>query len=208
MIRHFASTPSLLTMARKFYRQKMLHRDYNRDTVSVFHQISKNARSGFDTKRRSNREQPKRHRSDGIGDNARNTEKNNEPSQKEELMSCHKNKKIVVDRNNLENSRPWPKSLIAKIEEMLKIEDHHVIYFEDITNVEWCPKFVKPEIHGHVRGGKDLRHHKCHDCGRLCFHLLGRPGSKRQCLQCSGKWDKKYIPVWYYHNGCKYCRRK
>ena len=59
--------------------------------------------------------------------------------------------------------------MIAKIEEMLKIEDHHVIYFEDVKNVEWCPKFVKPEIHGHVRGGKDLRHHKCHDCGRLCL---------------------------------------
>ena len=208
MIRDFASKPSLLTMARKFHRHKMLHRDYNRDAVSAYHQISKNARSVFDTKRRSNREQPKRHRSDDIGDNARNTEKNNEPSQKEELMSCHKHEKIVVDRNNLEKSRPWPKSLIAKIEEMLKIEDHHVIYFEDTTNVEWCPKFVKPEIHGHVRGGKDLRHHKCHDCGRLCFHLLGRPGSKRQCLKCSGKWDEKYIPVWYYHNGCKYCRRK
>ena len=134
----------------------MLHRDYNRDTVSVFHQISKNARSVFDTKRRSNREQPKRHRSDDIGDNARNTEKNNEPSQKEELMSCHKNEKIVVDRNNLESSRPWPKSLIAKIEEMLKIEDHHVIYFEDITNVEWCPKFVKPEIHGHVSASSQV----------------------------------------------------
>ena len=33
-------------------------------------------------------------------------------------MSCHKNEKIVVDRNNFENSPPWPKSLIAKIEEM------------------------------------------------------------------------------------------
>ena len=208
MIRRFASKPSLLTMARNFHRQKMLHRDYNRDAVSVFHQKSQSARSVFDTKRRSDSKQPKRYRSDGIGDNSRNTEKNyNELSQKEELMSCRKSE-MIVDRNNFKNSRPWPKSLIAKIEEMLKIEDHHVIYVEDITNVEWCPKFVKPEIHGHVRGGKDLQHHKCHDCGRLCFHLLGRPGSRRQCLKCSGKWDEKYIPVWYYHNGCKYCRRK
>ena len=209
MIRRFASKPSLLTMARKCHRQKMLHRDYNCDTVSVF-QISQSARSVFDKKRRSDRVrvQPKRHRSGDIGDDARNTEENNELSQKEELLSCRKNEKIVVDRNNFENGRPWPKSLIEQIEEMLEIEKHHVIYFEDITNVEWCPKFVKPEIHGHVRGGKDLRHHKCHDCGRLCFHLLGRPRAKRQCLQCSGRWDKKCIPVWYYHNGCKYCRRK
>ena len=91
-------------------------------------------------------------------------------------MSGRNNEKIVVDRNNFKNSRAWPKSLIEKIEEMLKIEEHHVIYFEDITNVEWCPEFVKPEIHGHVKGGKDLRHHRCRDCGRLCLHLLCRPG--------------------------------
>ena len=194
-------------MARNFYRQKVLHRDYKRDAVSVFHQKSKSERSVFDTKGRSNKEQPKRHRSDDIEDNARNT-KNNELSQKEKLITCRKNEKIVVDRNNFENSRPWPKSQVEEIERMLKIEEHHVIYFEDITNVEWCPKFVKPEIRGHARGGKDLRHHTCRDCGRLCFHLLGRPGSKRQCLKCSGKWDEKYIPVWYYHNGCKYCRKK
>ena len=208
MIRRFASKPYLLTIGRNFCRQKMLHRDYKRDAVPVSHKISKSERSVFDTKRRSNREQPKRHRSDHIGDNERNTEEKKELSQKEELMSCRKNENIVVDRNNVEKSRPWPQSLVEKIEEMLKIEEHHVIYFEDITNVEWCPKFVKPEIHGHVRGGKDLRHHKCHVCGRSCFHLLGRPGSKRQCLECSGKWDKKYIPEWYYHKGCKYCRKK
>ena len=198
----FASNPFLLT--RKFHRQKILHRDYKRDAVSVFHQISQSVRSVFDTKQRSNSEQPKRHRSDDIGDNARNTDQNNELSQKEKLI---KNGKIVVDRNNFEDSRPWPKSLMEKVEEMLKIEEHHVISSEDITDVEWCPKFVKPEIHGHVRGGKALLHHRCRECRRLCLHLLGRPGSKRQCLECSGKWNKKYIPVWYYHNSCKYCRR-
>ena len=195
-------------MASKFHRQKILHRDYKRDAVSVFHHKSQNARSVFDTKRRSNREQPKRHRSDDIGDNAKSTSENNELSQKEELMSGHKNERIVVDRNNFKNSRAWPKSLIEKIEQMLKIEKHHVISFEGITNVEWCPKFVKPEIRGHVRGGKDLLHHRCRDCRRLCLHLLGRPGSKRQCLKCSGRFDEKYIPVWYYHNSCKYCGKK
>ena len=198
----FASNPFLLT--RKFHRQKILHRDYKRDAVSVFHQLSQSVRSVFDTKQRSNSEQPKRHRSDDIGDNARNTEQNNELSQKEKLI---KNGKIVVDRNNFEKSRPWSKSLMEKVEEMLKIEEHHVISFEDITNIEWCPEFVKPDIHGHVRGGKALAHHRCSECRRLCLHLLGRPGSKRQCLECSGKWNKKYIPVWYYHNSCKYCRR-
>ena len=208
MIRRFASKPFFLTMARNFHRQKMLHRDYSRDAASVFHQKSQSARSVFDTKRRSDSEQPKRHRRDDIGDNSRNMERNyNEQSQTVESMSRSNYEKIVADRNNVENSRSWPKSLMKEIKEMLKIEEHHVIYFEDITNVEWCPKFVKPEIHGHVRGGKDLRHHRCHDCGRLCFHLLGRPGSKRQCLKCSGKWDRKYIPVWYYHNVCKYCRK-
>ena len=132
-------------MARKFHRQKILHRDYKRDGVPVFHRISQIV---FDTKRRSNREQPKRHRSGDIGDNPKNREENNELSQKEELMSGRSNEKIVVDRNNFKNSRAWPKSLIEKIEEMLKIEKHHVIYFKDITNVEWCPQFVKPESVG------------------------------------------------------------
>ena len=143
MIKRFASNPSLLMMARNFHRQKILHtcRDYKREAVPVFHQISKSERNVFDTKRRSNREQPKRHRSDEIGDNAKNTEENNELSQ-------HNDKRIIVDRNNFENSREWPKSLIEKIEEMLKIEKHHVIYFKDITNVEWCPQFVKPESVG------------------------------------------------------------
>ena len=195
-------------MARRFHRQNMLHRHYRRDVVSVFHQTSQSVRSVFDTKRRSDREESKRHRSDYIEGNSRNREKNNELSRKEDLTSCRNDERIVVDRKNFKNSREWPKSLIEKIEEMLKIEKHHVIYFEDITNVEWCPQFVKPEIRGHVRGGKDLLHHRCRDCGRLCLHLLGRPGSKRECLKCSGRWDKKYIPVWYYHNGCKYCRRK
>ena len=210
MIRRFASKPSLLTMARNFHRRRILPtcRDYKRDAIPVIHQISKSERSVFDTKRRSNREQPKRHRSDDIRDKAKNTGENNELSQKEEFMIRRNDKRIVVDRNNFENSRAWPASLKEKIEEMLEIEEHHVIYFEDITNVEWCPKFVKPEIHGHVRGGNDLRHHRCRDCGRLCFHLLGRPGSKRQCLKCSGRWDEKYIPVWYYHKGCKYCGKK
>ena len=194
-------------MSRRFYRQHIHHRDYKRDAVSVFHQKSQSARSVFDTKRRSDSKQPKRHRSDDIRRNARNTEKNNELSQKEELMSRRKNvdRRQLVDRNNFKNSRSLPKSLMEEIKDMLRIEDHHVIYFEDITNVEWCPKFIKPEIRGHVRGGKDLLHHRCRDCRRSCLHLLGRPGSKRQCLKCSGKWDKKYIPLWYYHNGCKYC---
>ena len=149
--RGLCKKPSFLTMERKFHRQKIPHRDHKRDAVSVFHQISQSARRVFDTKRRSDSEQPKRHRSDDIGDIARNTERNNELSQKEKLI---KNGKIVVDRNNFENSRPWPKSLMEKVEEMLKIEEHHVICLEDITNVEWCPKFVKPEIHGHVRGSR------------------------------------------------------
>ena len=114
--RGLCKKPSFLTMKRKFHRQKILHRDHKRDAVSVFHQISQSARSVFDTKQRSDSEQPKRHRSHDSGDNARNTEQNNELSQKEKLI---KNGKIVVDRNNFENSRPWPKSLMKKVEEML-----------------------------------------------------------------------------------------
>ncbi|CAH3187300.1 unnamed protein product [Porites evermanni] len=45
---------------------------------------------------------------------------------------------------------------MEKVEEMLKIEEHHVISLEDITNVEWCPKFVKPEIRGHTTENGEL----------------------------------------------------
>ena len=206
--RFVVSNLSLLTTARKFHRQNILHRDWKRDGVSVFHQISQNARSVFDVKRKSDSEQPRQQRRDEIGGNARNTEENNEPSQKEELTSSQKNEKIGGDRRYFENSELWPKSLTEEIEKMLKIEEHHVISFRDMANVEWCPKFVKPDIRGHVRGGKDLPHHRCRHCRRLCLHLLGRPGTKRQCLECSGRWEKKHIPVWYYHNGCKYCGKK
>lgn len=197
------------TMAREFHPQTFLHRDCKRDGFSVLHQRSLNARN-LDVKRKSESGQPKRHRSCEVGGNERNTKENNEPSQKEELIitSNRKNEKIAGDRTNFENSRPWPKSLTEEIEKMLKIEEFHVISFKDITNVEWCPAFVKPDIHGPVRGGKELSHHRCRLCNRLCLHLLGIPGTKRYCLECSGKWEKKYIPVWYYHEGCKYCEKK
>lgn len=197
------------TMAREFHPQTFLHRDCKRDGFSVLHQRSLNARN-LDVKRKSESGQPKRHRSCEVGGNERNTKENFEPSQKEELIITNnrKNEKIAGDRKNFENSRPWPKSLMEEVEKMLKIEEFHVISFKDITNVEWCPAFVKPDIHGPVRGGKELSHHRCRLCNRLCLHLLGIPGTKRYCLECSGKWEKKYIPVWYYHEGCKYCEKK
>lgn len=208
MITRVVRKPSLLvTMAKGFHRQTILHRDCKRDGVSVLHQISLNTRS-FDVKRKSDSGQPKRHRSCEVGGNESNTKENNEPSQKKELTSSRENEKIAGDRGNFENSRPWPKSLMEEVEKMLKIEEFHVISFKDITDVEWCPAFVKPDIHGPVRGGKELSHHRCRLCHRLCLHLLGIPGTKRYCLECSGKWEKKYIPVWYYHNGCKYCGKK
>ena len=127
MIEGFASNPLYFDDGKKVSRAKMPHRYYKRDAVSVFHQISQSAQSVFNTKRRSDSEQPKRHRSDDIAGNARNTEQNSEPTQKEELI---KNAKIVVDRNNFEDSRPWPKSLMEKVEEMLKIEEHYKWHYK------------------------------------------------------------------------------
>ena len=193
MVIRFMKNPYFLTMASMLKRQKVLHRSLKCEVRYVCQKLS---RSVYD-KNRSH----KRYKSDGDRYNASNeiVKENSKPAtQTKELRDCHKS----------ENSRLWPRSLIEEINKMLQIEDHHVISSKDITNVEWCPIFVKPDIRGHVRGGKDLPHHTCRECKRLCLHLLGRPGTLRLCLECSGKWEKKYIPLWYFHYGCKYCRKK
>jgi len=181
MIRRFASKPYFLTMARNFHRQKLLHRDYSLSPcgLGVSSEIARCAKCFRQEAKK--RQQTKRHRTDGIGDNTRKKEKYyNKTITDRRVNESFQWWKDRRRQEKFENSRSWPKSLKKEIKAMLKTEEYHVIYFEDITNVEWCPKFVKPEIHGHVGGGKDLRHHRCHDCGRLCFHLLGPPGSKRQ----------------------------
>ena len=92
-----------------------------------------------------------------------------------------------------------------EIERMLEIEDHHVRRKdESLEEVVWCPRYIRPDITGHVRGAKALLHHRCRRCRRLCLHLTGRPGTMRLCLRCSG-WEEKHVPDWYYHRSCKYC---
>ena len=196
-------------MANRFSRQKVLHRSKNYDGRSIHHQMSRDL---IHNNRSKHYETPKRYKSDNYRySKTRNevTEENNKRASTEQSSKYRKaDEKIREDRERFESSRRPPKSLIEEIKKMLEIEDHHIISSEDATNVEWCPQFVKPDIRGHVRGGKDLLHHRCRYCKRLCLHLLGKPGTTRLCLECSAKWEKKYIPVWYYHNGCKYCRKK
>ena len=98
---------------------------------------------------------------------------------------------------------------------MITVEWHHTKYVDRSTSgnstsgevryVQWCPKYINPDARGHVRGGKTLPHHTCRGCRQLCFHLLGQPGTRRLCLACSG-YKAKYIPDWYYHKRCEYCR--
>ena len=91
---------------------------------------------------------------------------------------------------------------------MMEIEHHHVKYSSDpksddeIPTVDWCPKFMRPDIKGHIRGGTALLHHRCRQCQRICFHLMGKIGERRFCLECGG-YDN--VPSWYYHTGCKHC---
>ena len=100
-------------------------------------------------------------------------------------------------------------SLEVEINKMLTTEKHHTQHVGyrssgEISDVIWCPRYVRPNIKHHIRGGQSLLHHRCRSCRQLCYHLLGRPGTKRLCLECSG-WKRKYIPEWYFHKRCKYC---
>ena len=100
-------------------------------------------------------------------------------------------------------------SLEVEIDRMLTTEKHHTQHVGhrssgEINDVIWCPRYIRPDIKQHVRGGGSLLHHRCRSCRQLCYHLLGQPGTKRLCLECSG-WKRKYIPEWYFHKRCKYC---
>ena len=151
----------------------------------------------------------KRHRSDTNYrySYARHAVEKNFKSRTTDLKDNRNDEKHFGDREKFVDCRPT--SLTEEIKSMMQYEDHHIIFSKETTVVEWCPKYVKPDLKGHVRGGKALLHHTCRYCQRLCLHLLGRPRTPtRYCLECSRRWKKEYIPEWYYHYGCKYCSKK
>lgn len=105
---------------------------------------------------------------------------------------------------------PSKEAVHRQINDMLSTERHHTKYIDrsssgEVMYIHWCPRFISPETKGHARGGKSLLHHKCRRCRKLCFHLLGKPGTFRSCLSCSG-YNPRYIPDWYYHEVCRDCR--
>ena len=125
----------------------------------------------------------------------------------------------LIRRNKGKEKSESKKAVQRQINDMLSTERHHTKYVDRSTSgnstsgnftsgkikyVEWCPRYIDPDIKGHVRGGISLLHHRCRQCRRLCFHLLGQPGTIRLCLGCSG-YKEKYIPDWYYHQRCKHC---
>ena len=122
--------------------------------------------------------------------------------------------RTFIDRGERTNRELSPsgrsrKSVQREIDKMLITERHHMRRVEhhssgEIREVIWCPQYIRSDIKERARGGISLLYHRCRSCRRLCFHLLGRPGTKRLCLKCSG-WKSKYIPEWYYHRRCKDC---
>ncbi|CAB3984473.1 Hypothetical predicted protein [Paramuricea clavata] len=114
-------------------------------------------------------------------------------------------------RNSRDSRKSHRKEAVYRqLNEMLQMEQHHTRYVDRSTSGEikfvlWCPQYINPDIRGHVRGGTSLLHHRCRKCRKICFHLLGQPGTTRLCLGCSG-YKEKYIPDWYYHKRCKYCQ--
>jgi len=196
-----------MMISSRLSQQKSLYKSHKNDRRSSDHKVSRKEK---DRDRKNRDESTKRHRSDNSTRHNITEDYYKSKREKELRHSRARHDERIRRRRESSETRRRPRSIIfEEMEKMLDIEDHHVIWnsTSDMAKVEWCPKFIKPEIRGHVRGGKDLLHHRCRDCRRLCLHLLGRPGTKRQCLECSGKFDRNYIPEWYYHKGCKYCRR-
>ena len=160
-----------------------------------------------------------------TGENSQNYEirqhkeyKNHGPKSQDRSLSKHHSPKPTGKYNRKSKGIRISKSKEAvykQLQEMMAIEWHHTKYVDRSTSgnstsgevryVQWCPQYINPDVRGHVRGGKTLPHHRCRECRQLCFHLLGQPGTRRLCLACSG-YKAKYIPDWYYHRRCEYCR--
>lgn len=194
-----------MMISNRLSQQKSLYKSHKNDRRSSNHEVSRKEK---DRDRKYRDESTKRHRSDNSTRHNITEEHYKSKREKELRHSRARHDERIRRRRESSETRRRPRSIIfEEMEKMLDIEDHHVIWIStsDMAKVEWCPKFIKPDIRGHVRGGKDLLHHRCRVCRRLCLHLLGRPGTKRQCLECSGKFDRNDIPEWYYHKGCKYC---
>lgn len=115
--------------------------------------------------------------------------------------------------------RPISSSALKKeIKDLLRTEHHHLMKRGkldsngDYQGVEWCYKYLDPNIRGHITGGRAILHHRCRQCNRICLHLLGKYGTgKRMCLKCAASemgWREKEVPSWYYHDEyeCSNCR--
>ena len=137
---------------------------------------------------------------------------------RERSLAKHHSPKLTGKYNRASKGIRKSKSKEAvykQLKDMIAIEWHHTKYVDRSTSgnstsgkvryIQWCPQYINPDARGHVRGGKTLPHHRCRECRQLCFHLLGQPGTRRLCLACSG-YKAKYIPDWYYHKRCEYCR--
>lgn len=106
------------------------------------------------------------------------------------------------------------RSLAEILKEMIQYERHHIVSVQkaksrEIEDVIWCPCYIRPDIEGHVKGGKARLHHTCRCCHRTCLHLSGKPfSSNRRCLGCDeNNWQPEDIPKWYYHiEKCSHCK--
>ena len=113
--------------------------------------------------------------------------------------------KAEKDTSNVEE--PCKAEIIKK---MLKTEEHHLIKVikdkqGNLSDVVWCPVYLRPDASGRVaRGGDEVPHHMCKTCGKIGLHLLNDGQKYRPCLRCVG-WQEQEIPAWYYHVTCCHC---
>ena len=117
---------------------------------------------------------------------------------------------ILKEKNGVTNDQPKTDTSKAEIiQQMLQIEEHHVIEVikdkqGNLSDVIWCPVYLRPDAKGLVRGGDEVPHHRCKTCTRIGLHLLNDGQKHRPCLRCAG-WSEAEIPAWYYHMTCCHC---
>lgn len=102
-------------------------------------------------------------------------------------------------------------SKVEIINQMLKREEHHLIeVVKDkqgkVSDVLWCPVYLRPDAKGRARGGDEIPHHRCKTCNKIGLHLLNDGQKYRPCLRCAG-WSEAEIPAWYYHITCCHCEQ-
>ena len=154
------------------------------------------------------------HNSDDSCKNIGTTENQKQPYDKENADFVSKydlKEKTAVTNEGPKMNMVMTGCKVEIINQMLKREEHHLIeVVKDkqgkLSDVVWCPVYLRPDAKGKARGGDEIPHHRCKTCDKIGLHLLNDGQKYRPCLRCAG-WSEAEIPAWYYHTTCCHCEQ-